>query len=852
MSLIHSAHGSMESEYEPSKRTVFGNSFPNIKSGDANEELDKKLKSDNISKIKLRLQDIQDAHKRIQKELVFTPVIEAKYIGKSFCNVHLKCENLQNTGSFKARGACNILSCMSHSEKSKGCTISGGRNYLFAMTYYGFRQSIPINVVVPKDCPLADKQRYKENFAIVKVHGNDLNEASLHALTYCDEIGSNYVHGADRLDLIAGYGTLGLELLTQLDQMDAILCPVGSGGLVASLVLAVKSLKPNCLIYGVECAAAPTMTKALQEKKPVMIQINPTIADSLANIIASNNAFNIVRGYLDRMITVDESWISRAMINILEREKMVVEGAAACPVAAIMAGKVPELRGKNVVCILSGGNVNSSRMCRVIDRGMAAEGRLVKFSVSLADVPGAMAKLLARVTEHGADVKSFVPERAWMRRDIFTISNSQIMCEKEPHILCFGEIKRAADRIEDGIIHTPLCEAKICKYMDYDIYLKCENLQYTGSCAERGVRNALVAFCDEGMERGVIVPSLGDMAIGAAYHGSTLNVPVTVVLPDRTPPSLAQRCSELCADVVLCGDTLEDTLTYVAKVQEDSKRIVLTPDDPLVMAGLGTVGVEIITQLPETDAVIVPVSAGALLAGVLVACKKLKCSCLVYGAECSKVPTMMKALQAGRPCRVPAIPNLADELSAPIAGENAFATIKGRLDRMLVVDEVFIARALVSMLERERLVADGAGVCAIAAVMQGLVPELRGKRAVCIISGGNIDSGRLSRMIQRGMGANGRLLRFAVAVPDHRSGLEQLAKNIADECAVLKSLVTEQMWVHSDVTTTWANVVVETANEEHAANFKDRLRDLYPTARFAVIDLEEKHKMCARRDDRPS
>ncbi|XP_026743290.1 uncharacterized protein LOC113504968 isoform X2 [Trichoplusia ni] len=406
-------------EIEPTWN-ILGDSFP--KQYEVPEEVEKKPKAENISKIKLKLQDIQDAHNRIKSDVVFTPVIEAKYVGKNFCNVFLKCENLQNTGSFKARGACNILSSMSPSDKSKGCTVSGGRNYLSAMTYYGFKQSVPINVIVPKDCPLVDKHTYKENFAIVKVHGNDLNDASLHALTYCDEIGSNYVHGSDRLDLIAGYGTLGLELLTQMDKMDAILCPVGSGGLVASLVLAVKSLKPNCLIYGVECSAAPTMTKALQEKKPVMIQLNPTIADSLSTIIASNNAFNIVRGYLDRMITVDEVWISRAMINILEREKMVVEGAAACPVAAVMAGKVPELRGKNIVCVLSGGNINSSRMSRVIDRGMAAEGRLVKFSVALPDVPGAMAKLLAKVTDNGADVKSFVPERAWMRRDIFTVN----------------------------------------------------------------------------------------------------------------------------------------------------------------------------------------------------------------------------------------------------------------------------------------------------------------------------------------------------------------------------------------------------------------------------------------------
>ncbi|XP_060805109.1 L-threonine ammonia-lyase [Amyelois transitella] len=417
--------------------------------------------------------------------------------------------------------------------------------------------------------------------------------------------------------------------------------------------------------------------------------------------------------------------------------------------------------------------------------------------------------------------------------------------EDSLHLLSFSEIKHAAERIEGGIIHTPLCEAKLSKHMDYNIYLKCENLQYTGSCAERGIRNAFIA-AGELAKMGVVVPSNGNLAYAAAYHGGILGIPVTVVLPERTPPAQAQRYSELGADVMLCGENIDDSISYAKKIVHDSKQLLILPDDPLIMAGLGTVGLEIITQLPETDAVIVPAASGALLAAVLVACKKLKCSCLVYGAECSKVPKVMKALQAGRPVAVPILPNLADGLNFSTIGSNAFATIRGRLDRMLVVDESYIARAMINVLERERLVADGAGVCSIAAVMQGLVPELRGKRVVCLISGGNIDSGRLSRTIQRGLGASGRLLRFAVAVPDHRNGLENLAKVIAEQNAVLKSLVTEQMWVHTDVGTTWANVVVEMSSDDHIANFKDSIRTTYPSVRFTVNDLEDRHKVNVR------
>ncbi|CAH0400545.1 unnamed protein product [Chilo suppressalis] len=416
----------------------------------------------------------------------------------------------------------------------------------------------------------------------------------------------------------------------------------------------------------------------------------------------------------------------------------------------------------------------------------------------------------------------------------------------EPYILSFNEIKQAVERIEGGIIHTPLCESKLSKNMDYNVYLKCENLQYTGSCAERGVRNALLASRAEDCARGIVVPSTGNIGLAAAYHGGTLGVPVTVILPDPTPPAQVHRCAEHGADVVLCGENYGDAITYAMKLQRETRQTILTSDNPLVMAGLGTVGVEIITQLPEADAVIVPVATGGLLASVLVACKKLKCSCLVYGAECAKVPKMMKALQAGRPVTVPIVPNLAEGLNAPSVGANAFATLKGRLDRMLVVEESYVARAVINILEQERLVADGAGVCAIAAVMQGLVPELRGKRAVCVISGGNIDGGRLSRTIQRGLGAAGRLLRFSVTVADRRGGLEQLAKLITDENSVLKSLVTEQMWVHNDIGSTLANIVVEMANEDHAVSFKDKLRALFPSARFTVFELDDKHKMNVR------
>ncbi|GBP85810.1 hypothetical protein EVAR_65874_1 [Eumeta japonica] len=427
------------------------------------------------------------------------------------------------------------------------------------------------------------------------------------------------------------------------------------------------------------------------------------------------------------------------------------------------------------------------------------------------------------------------------RSDIDLVYLVSLGDDESSNVLSFNAINKAAERISGGIVRTPLCIAKISKSMDYDIYLKCENLQYTGSCAERGILNFMMAAGADIKSRGVVVASQGALALAAAYHGHCLGIPVTVVMPERASPSLAYRCSDLGAKVVVCGDSLEQAVTYANKLYKETEQFYVSSDDLLVIAGLGTVGLEVIAQLPETEALLVPVAAGGLLAGTLVAAKMLKCSCLVYGVECSRVPTMLRALQVGRPVEVPTAPTLAEGLDAPCAGPNAFATIKGRLDRMLVVDEAWVARAVLALVERERLVASGGGVVALAALMQGLAPELRGKRVVCVISSGNIESGQLSRAIQRGLGAESRLVRFAVPVPDTCFGLKDLATAIANQQAILKSLTTEQVWVTNDVNVIWANVVVETVNEEHTTALKDYIRNLYPCVRFVLYDLEDKH-----------
>ncbi|CAK1550492.1 unnamed protein product [Leptosia nina] len=224
----------------------------------------------------------------------------------------------------------------------------------------------------------------------------------------------------DHPNVIEGQGTIGIEIMEQVSGIDAVLVPVGGGSLIAGIGIAVKHLKPDTEIYGICTEKACSMVEALKKNERVSVTIDSTIADGLGVNMVGVNSFYNIKGMVDKMVVVKEDWVARAIMHTVEEERFVVEGAAAVTIASIMAGLFPNLKGKKVVCILSGGNIDTSILARALERGMAAEGRLVKFKVTVTDRPGGMAELCGMLAALGVTLRDCIPERAWVKGDVFS------------------------------------------------------------------------------------------------------------------------------------------------------------------------------------------------------------------------------------------------------------------------------------------------------------------------------------------------------------------------------------------------------------------------------------------------
>jgi len=343
---------------------------------------------------------------RIQNGIVRSDLRLSEYFSEvTGCELHLKCELYQRTGSFKERGARNRLLRLSEEEKKRGVVAASAGNHALALARHGKLLQIPATVVMPTNAPITKISNCERLGANVILHGEHLAEARKKATEMRDSEGLIYVNGFDDPDIIAGAGTIGLEIMEQLREVDAVVVPCGGGGLIAGIALAVKSLHPTVLVYGVEAEACPSMTKALEAGTPTAVNVKPSLADGLGVQTVGANAFEIVKSRLDRLVTVTEKEIALAVLKLCEVEKCVVEGAGATGVAAILAGKFPELQGKRVVTPLCGGNIDPGVLGTVIQRGMAADGRLMKFEASICDRPGGLAAFAALVAKLGGSVK---------------------------------------------------------------------------------------------------------------------------------------------------------------------------------------------------------------------------------------------------------------------------------------------------------------------------------------------------------------------------------------------------------------------------------------------------------------
>src|SRR5437879_3894808 len=344
--------------------------------------------------------------------------------------IFCKLDNLQRTGSFKERGARNALAQLSADQKKRGVIAASAGNHAQALAYQGKLLGIPATVVMPQYAPLIKVSNCQKLGANVVLRGNDFAEAKAHADEIAAEKGLAYIDGYDDPAIIAGQGTMGIEIVDQVEDLDAVVVPVGGAGLIAGVSLAVKNLRPQAKIIAVEAENVASFSAALEAGKPTRIALHPTLADGLAIPQVGNNAFRIAQPRVDEAVIVNEEQIALSILRVVELEKGVVEGAAATPLAACLSGKLRNLAGKRVVLLLCGGNIDPNVLSRVIERGLVADGRLCRFSAVISDRPGGLADLAAEIAATGASVKQVVHDRAFAGSDVSAV-----------HVLCTVETR---------------------------------------------------------------------------------------------------------------------------------------------------------------------------------------------------------------------------------------------------------------------------------------------------------------------------------------------------------------------------------------------------------------------------
>jgi threonine dehydratase len=348
--------------------------------------------------------DVEEARERIQNQIYLSPFAFSETISRSTGNrVFFKLENLQMTGSFKERGALNRLLTLTPDEAKRGVIAASAGNHGMAVAFHSHRLNISATIVMPLHAPLIKVTRVRQYGAQTVLHGADYDEAFAEAYRLAQERGLIFIHAFDDPWIVAGQGTIGLELYEQNPDLDAVVVPVGGGGLIAGIALVLKTLTPKIRVIGVQAEAVPSMQAALEKGGPVRLPPAMTIADGIAVRAVGETPFALVQQYVDEIVTVSEGEIANAVLLLLEIEKTVAEGAAAVPLAALINKKI-RLANGNVGVIISGGNIDMNLISRIIEKGLIQDGRLSRFSVVIHDKPGALARLAQRIADLGANI----------------------------------------------------------------------------------------------------------------------------------------------------------------------------------------------------------------------------------------------------------------------------------------------------------------------------------------------------------------------------------------------------------------------------------------------------------------
>lgn len=379
------------------------------------------------------LADVEAARQVLDGVTITTPMEESRWLSSVVGGpVWLKCENLQRTGSFKSRGAYVRISRLSADERARGVVAASAGNHAQGVALAAQLLGIKATVFMPEGAPIPKEKATRGYGADVVFHGRYLEDALTAARAYADETGAVLIHPFDHVDVMAGQGTVGLEILEQVPDVETVVVPTGGGGLLAGIAVAVKALRPDVTVIGVQAKGAAAYPGSLESGAPVPLTQMKTMADGIAVGLPGDLTFAAVRDHVDEIVTVSEEAMSRALLALVERAKLVVEPAGAAAVAAMLAR--PTAFGAPAVAVLSGGNIDPILLGKVIQHGMAAAGRYLNLHVTIPDLPGGLARLLGEVGETGANVLEVAHERISPSRHLDEVDvQLQLETRGEPH-----------------------------------------------------------------------------------------------------------------------------------------------------------------------------------------------------------------------------------------------------------------------------------------------------------------------------------------------------------------------------------------------------------------------------------
>lgn len=362
-----------------------------------------------IEKIKQAAETLKNAARKT--DLIYAPAMSNN------CELYLKAENLQNTGSFKLRGAYVKIANLSEEQKAKGIIACSAGNHAQGVALSAQKSNINSTIFIPSTAPISKIEATKKYGATIRLVDGVYDDAYNEAVKYQQETGAEFIHPFDDEDVIAGQGTIALEILEQLPQTDAVIVPIGGGGLISGIAFTIKSLKPECKVYGVQAAGAASMFQSVEQNKRLELPTVHTFADGTAVKMPGKNTFELCQKYVDKIVTVTDDEVATAILTLMEKQKLVAEGAGALSVAAAMFKKLP-LDGQKAVCIVSGGNIDVNILSRVINRGLLKAGRIADLTIEMLDKPGQLKEVSKIIADHGANVIKVLHNQGGENTDI--------------------------------------------------------------------------------------------------------------------------------------------------------------------------------------------------------------------------------------------------------------------------------------------------------------------------------------------------------------------------------------------------------------------------------------------------